>query len=299
MASATALLGVRNCWISGLDPANQKLVTIASLAQDAAEEGHQRSSQHQRVASWVMANRVSALINDTLSDPRSQVSGPFLGGSMLCVPLLSGQQLLGAITVANPFPGSFNQQSLLILQLLADQTILAVSKARQIEAAHQQAHELAIFLDMAKAMTSALETRQMMTALVTGIRRLVSCDEAVIFGYAEQAQELRAVARLGTRGSELEDLRVSVRDKQSVAVWVAQHRRPLIQAPGGRVFVGRITGVLLGDDDLALLGVPLLSKDQLRGVALVGRFTPFTTSELHLMLNMGNMIALALEQVSI
>ncbi|HLV97862.1 MAG TPA: GAF domain-containing protein [Ktedonobacterales bacterium] len=299
MASATALLGVRNCWITGLDLASQKLITIAALSQDTAEESHLRLAMQQRIASWVTTNRVPALINDILHDPRCQTSGPFLGGSMLCVPLLSGQQILGTITVSNPFPGSFNQQALMILQLLADQTILAISKARQIEAAHQQAHELAIVLDMAKAMTSTLETRQIMSALVTGIRRLVPCDEAVIFGFAEQAQELRAVARLGARGFDLEDLRISLRDKQSVAAWVAQNRRPIIQAPGGRMFVGRITGVLLGEDDLALLGVPLLSKEQLRGVVLLGRFPPFNTNELHTMLNMSNMIAIALEQISI
>lgn len=216
---------------------------------------------------------------------------------MLCVPLLSGQQILGAITVSSPSPGKFHQQALMTLQILANQTVLAISKARQIEATQQQAQELATLLDMAKAMTSALDTAQMLSTVAAGIRRLVPCDETVIFRFAEQAQELRAVARVGARKAELEDLRHPLSDTQSVAAWVAQNRRPILHPPGGRVFVGRITEILLGNDDLALLGVPLLSKDQLRGVVLLGRFTPFHTSELRIVLNLSNIIALALEQV--
>jgi GAF domain-containing protein len=92
-------------------------------------------------------------------------------------------------------------------------------------------------------------------------------------------------------------LRIPLDDKQSLVAWVAQNRRPILQSPGGRVFVGRITGILLGADDLALLGAPLLSKDQLRGVLMLGRFTPFTTNELRVVLNLSTIVAIAMEDV--
>ncbi len=297
MASATALLGVNHCWIAGLDPGSQKLIPIASLSQDAAEPGHLRAALQQHVASWVIINRVPALINNILSDPRCQGRGPVLSGSMLCVPLLSGQQLLGTITVSSPVPGIFQKQAPVILQLLADQVVLAISKARQIEASQQQAQELSALLDVARAMTSTLDTEQMLRTIAMQIRRLVCCDEVVLFGCDEKARELRALVRLGAYNALLEDLRISLDDKQSLAAWVAQHHRPILHSPGERVFVGRITGVLLGEDDLALLGAPLLSKEQLRGVIMLGRFTPFTTSELRVILNLSPIVALAVEDI--
>lgn len=297
MNSAATLLNARHCWIIGLDPVSQKLIPIASLPQDASEVNRIRLMLHQRVAEWVTSNRVAALVNNTSSDFRCQGPGPSLEGSILCVPLLSGQQVLGTIAVASASLGAFQQHALPLLQLLADQTILAISKARQIEASQQQAQELAAHLDVAKAMTSTLDTRQILRTIVLGIRRLVSCDDVVIFGFAEATKELRAVARLEMGETELEDLRVSIYDKQSVAAWVAQKRRPLMQAPGSRVFVGRVTGILLGDDDLALLGAPLLSRDRLLGVLLLTRFTPFDASELRIMLNLCNIVALAMEYV--
>ena len=89
------------------------------------------------------------------------------------------------------------------------------------------------------------------------------------------------------------------RSKQSIAAWVAQKRRPIIQAPGGRLFVGRVTGILLGEDDLALLSAPLLSKDHLHGVVLLTRFIPFEASELRIVLNLCNLVAIAMEHVPI
>jgi GAF domain-containing protein len=295
MVNALALLGARHCWITGVDLASNQLISIAALSQDAPESSRVRAPMQQRVAGWVTANRAPALINDVSSDPRCQGSGAPVRGSMLCVPLLSGEQLLGAITVSSPSPRMFNQQALRMLQALADQAILAISRARQAEASHRQAQQLAAFLDVARAMTSMMGTPQILRAIVAMLRRLVPCDEAVIFGYVEEAQELRAVARLGAHDTQLEKLRIPASDKQSVAAWVAQKRRPILHAPGGRVFVGRVTEELLGEDDLALLGVPLLSRDQLRGVVILARSTPFDTSELRAMLNMSNIVAVAMD----
>lgn len=308
MVSATTLLGVPNCWIAGVDGAEQRLVPVASLSQEPAEANRSRASLYYSIANWVTTSRVPALINNISTDPRCQGAsargaaagaGSALGGSLLCVPLLSGQQVLGTITVSSPATDAFQQQSVMLLQVLADQTILAISKARQIEASQQQSHELAAFLDVARAMTSTLDTSQMLHAIVAGIRRLVSCDEAVIFGLVEKKQELRALARLGTHPEQLGGLRIPLADKQSLAAWVALNRRPLLQEPGGRVFVGRITQELLGEDDLALLGTPLLSRERLRGVIMLGRFTPFEPNELRLVLNLSNIVALALEHVDV
>lgn len=298
VASATTLLDVRSCWIAGIDPSNNTLIPIAALSQEAPESARLRAALHQRVAGWVIDHRVSALIHNVLSDPRCQGPGRALGGSMLSAPLLSGQQLLGTITVSSPSPGAFDRQASQVLQVLADQTVLAISKARHIEASHQQARQLGAFEDVARALTSIQNASQVLQAIVIEIRRLVFCDEAVIFAFAEEAQELRAVVRLGAYRATSEVLRIPINDKQSVAAWVAQRRRPILHDPGGRVFLGRVTQELLGGDDLAVLGVPLLAKDQLKGVVMLTRFTPFDMGELRTIQHLSTIIVTALEHLS-
>ncbi len=295
LANIATLLGTKHCWIAGLDADNKTLIPIASPPQSALGLPRTRFLLQEDVAGWVVTNRAPVLITNTAGDPRFRGRGPLPFGSILCVPLLSAQKLLGTITVASPAPGAFDQQSLRILQALAEQVVLAISKARQTGLVSQQTQQLAAMLGVARAITSTLEVPQVSRAVVAAMRQMTPCDEAVIFSYRAATQELQALARLGTQSSQLAELRIQMSDQQSVAAWVAQKRRPLLYAPGGRLFVGRVTETLLGEDDLALLGAPLLSKGQLQGVVLLARAAPFDVSELRAILNLGYILAMALE----
>jgi GAF domain-containing protein len=85
-------------------------------------------------------------------------------------------------------------------------------------------------------------------------------------------------------------------DPQSVTAWVAQQRRPLLHSIGTQGFIGRATEVLLAERELALLSVPLVAREQLRGAITLARAAPFHSGELRTMLTLSQMIAQALAQ---
>jgi signal transduction histidine kinase len=299
VTNATALLGAHNCSLALMEPSSSTLVTIASA--QPAPQGQQRARFHlnEGVAGWVAANLTPAIIDDVSIDPRFKALGPYSIGAMMCAPLLSSQQLLGTITVSSPEQAAFNEQSLKLLQIFAEQAVFAISKVRQMAETLQQTGQLAALLDVSRAMTSTLDARQIFRAIVAGIRRLVRCDDAIIFGYDEGDQELRVVAGMGLRSARLSDMRIRASDPQSVAAWVAQKRRPLLHAPGEHSGVGQVTEAFLAGDDLALLSVPLLSKERLRGVVTLVRPYPFDSSDLRAMLNLSNIVATALENAGL
>ncbi len=299
VTNAAAVLGVRNCSLALMEPSSGILVTIASVQQPPKGQHRARFRLNEGVAGWVAANLTSAIIDDVNTDPRFKALGPYSIGSMMCAPLLSGQQLLGTITVSSPETGAFNTQSLKLLLVFAEQAVFAISKVRQMAEALQQTGQLAALLDVSRAMTSTLDARQIFRAIVAGIRRLVRCDDAVIFGYDEAEQELRVVAGMGLRSARLSDMRIRLSDAQSVAAWVAQKRRPLLHAPGERGGIGQVTEAFLAGDDLALLSVPLLSKERLRGVVTLARPYPFDSGDLRAMLNLSNIVATALENAGL
>jgi signal transduction histidine kinase len=148
-------------------------------------------------------------------------------------------------------------------------------------------------------MTSTLDARQIFRAIVAGLRRLVRCDDAMIFAYDEAAQELGVVAVMGLRSTRLRETRIPLSDPQSLAAWVAQKRRPVLHAPGERSGMGQVTEAFLAGDDLALLAVPLLSKERLRGVVTLARTTPFDSNDLRAMMNLSSIIATALENAGL
>src|SRR5579885_361296 len=299
VTNAAAVLGVRNCSLALMEPSSGILVTIASVQQPPRGQHRARFRLNEGVAGWVAANLTSAIIDDVNTDPRFKALGPYSIGSMMCAPLLSGQQLLGTITVSSPETGAFNTQSLKLLLVFAEQAVFAISKVRQMAEALQQTGQLAALLDVSRAMTSTLDARQIFRAIVAGIRRLVRCDDAVIFGYDESEQELRVVAGMGLRSARLSDVRIHLSDTQSIAAWVAEKRRPLLHSPGEHSGMGQVTEAFLAGDDLALLSVPLLSKERLRGVVTLARPYPFESSDLRTMLNLSNIVATALENAGL
>jgi signal transduction histidine kinase len=299
IAHTAELLRVRNCSLALMEPTSSTLVTIVSVQPTPKGQRRARFHLNEGVAGWVAANLSSVIIDDVSIDSRFKALGPYSIGSMICAPLMSGQQLLGTITASSPERDFFDAESLKILQMFAEQAVFAISKVRQMAEALQQTGQLAALLDVSRAMTSTLDARQIFRAIVAGIRRLVRCDDAMIFGFDENEQELRVVAGMGLRSARLSDVRIHMSDTQSIAAWVAQKRRPLLHAPGEHNGVGQVTEAFLAGDDLALLSVPLMSKERLRGVVTLARSYQFDSSDLRAMLNLSNIVATALENAGL
>jgi len=153
-------------------------------------------------------------------------------------------------------------------------------------------------MEVARALSHTTEAHQVLSLTTAGIRRLIICEEAVVFSYEATTQELRGVAGLGVQSAQLAERRIQLSDPQSVTAWVARQRRPLLHSSGSRAFVGPVTDTLLIRQDLALLAVPLVAQDQLWGVITLARPAPFDTNDLRTMLNLSSFVAPALAQAN-
>lgn len=292
------LLDIPSCSVALLEPETGDLVTWSAL--NAGPEGlrHTRFRPNEGVAGWVAAHMRPLLVNNTANEPRFKPLGNAEIGSLLCVPLMDAEQLLGTLTVTSPEAHAFDERRQQLLQVFADQAVLAITKARQAEDAQVQAAELGALLDAAQALTSSLDTRQFFGHIVASIRRVAACDDAVIYAFDEHSEVLRVVAGLGRRVERLSGAHIAFADPESIAAWVAKHRRPRLFSPG-RAATGEVTEAFLAGDQLALLCVPLVSKERLRGVITLARTFAFTPAELRRMLHLANIVAAALENVEL
>lgn len=292
------LLDVPSVSVALLDPDTGDLVTWAALG--AGPEGPRRTRfrPNEGIAGWVAAHLEPVLIHDATQDARFKPLGDGHIRSMLCVPLIEYDQLLGTLTVTSPEVGAFDPPRQGLLQIFADQAVLAISKTRQAETAKAQARELAALLDASRALTSSLEPGSVFAYIVASIRKVIACDDAVIYAYDEHAETLHVVTGLGARMEALGDAWVPLNDSRSIAAWVAKNRRARISGPG-RGEVGAVTEAFLAGDELSLLCVPLVSKDHVRGVIMLAREQPFQPGELGAMLNLSNIVAATLENAQL
>jgi signal transduction histidine kinase len=292
------LLAVPSVSVALLEPDTGDLVTWAALGSGPEGPRRTRFRPNEGIAGWVAAHLESVIVDDVTRDTRYKPLGATDVRSMLCVPLIDRDQLLGTLTAASPEYAAFDVHRQQLLQIFSDQAVLAISKTSQAEAAQANAREYKALLEATRALTSSLEPSQVFAYIVDSTRNVIACEDVVIYAYDEHTDSLRVVTGLGARIERLGGAEVPLEDAHSIAAWVARHRRARVSAPG-RSEIGAVTEAFLAGDELAILCVPLVSKGRLRGVIMLARDEAFAPGELGTMLNLSNIVAATLENAEL
>ena len=92
------------------------------------------------VAGWVAENGKPAMINDVLNDKRYNAGSDTASGttaqSILCVPLVLSNEIIGVIELRNRINGIFTRQNDALLHGLADQASISIMQNRSNERNH-------------------------------------------------------------------------------------------------------------------------------------------------------------------
>ncbi len=116
------------------DPQGNELVFTASRTLQAGVIDGMRMRCDQGIAGWVARHRQPVRLDDATKDPRYyagiETQTHFTPRSMLCVPMLSKDTLLGVIQVINKIDRtSFTEDELRLAQSLADHAAIAIENA--------------------------------------------------------------------------------------------------------------------------------------------------------------------------
>jgi len=89
----------------------------------------------QGLAGWVMRTRQPALLSDTSRDERwlarpYEITDRTAAKSAICVPLITSEQLVGILTIIHSRPGTFTDQHLALLQIIAGQAAISIRNAQ-------------------------------------------------------------------------------------------------------------------------------------------------------------------------
>jgi len=208
--------------------------------------------------------------------------------SALSVPMLREGSPIGAITVWRSAVGPFSDQHVTLLQTFADQAVIAVENVRLFKELQARTNELTRSVgeltalgDVSRALSSTLDLETVLQTIVTRANQLTGTAGCTIWEYDEPREEFRL--RVSHYADEadaavLEALgRVTtIRKGQGVTTQVMEQRQPVqipdIAAEGA--YESPIRGPLVEAGHRALLGVPLLSEDEVIGVLAVTRKAP-------------------------
>lgn len=217
-------------------------------------------------------------------------------GSELCVPLKAGGQILGVLDVEDERRGVFGPDDVQVLEALADQLVVILSKARLLESERRRADRIATLNAVGRLINTSLSADALLSTAVAAIERdLRYPDIAVLLVDPDQPEVLvlraaggiyRQVSKLGEYRQALTQGLIGRAGRQRQTVRVNQIGQDPDYLP---VPFGSLRPVQ------AELAVPIVIGDRLLGVLNVEGAEPFTDDDATGFEIIADQLAIALE----
>jgi class 3 adenylate cyclase len=167
----------------------QGLLDLA--VHEGSPEGAEYDRQHPHALDRTTAAGRTALerrpvhIPDALADPDYTYGGPRFYRSMLGVPILAEDDLIGVVVLVRRELEPFSDEHIALVETFADQAAIALTNARLIDAVERQRTELARFVSPQVAeLVSSREGEE----LLAGHRAYISCLFCDLRGFTAFAE---------------------------------------------------------------------------------------------------------------
>ncbi len=277
------------------DEERKKLVPVAAHEgmhhlYRSAPTDHQDAT----LASTVLQTRQFLLIPDARNSPYlSKQLQRLLGArSLLVLPLIAGEQKLGAAIIAFAHPHLSSSEEVARAEQAIGQIALAVARMRLLETERRQRELAETLREVASALASTLEREQVLTLILQQLRRVVVYDSASILllngdvlesvAYRSLHEQVRQAMTLSV--DELVHVRQILQLRQPVSIAdtaVDSRWRPTAETELIRCW----------------LGVPILLQDRLIGILNLNHTTPnfYTSADVQVAITFAGQAAIAIE----
>jgi signal transduction histidine kinase len=302
--SSARLCGSERTNIFRFDGEVLRLVAAFNAPQkvlDWLEQNPIRPGRHS-VAARAALERRTVQIADVLADPEHTYGVKAVESfrTVLAVPILKGDDLLGVILVYHPEVRPFTDKQIALVETFADQAAIAIDNVRLLDELRQSLQQQTVTADMLKLISrSTFDLRSVLNTLVESAARLCEADIASIA--REKDEYYRVVASYGLPPG-FQDYVETVpmeRGRGSVFGRVLLERKPV-----------QIVDVL-ADPEYVLhevqkragfrtsLGVPLLREGVPIGILSVNRTSvrAFTEKQIELVTAFADQAVIAIENV--
>jgi len=175
-----------------LDPESSSLYVEASAGYSREAIKNLRLRLGEGITGWAAQHGEPALIPDVHLDPR-YVEVACDIRSELCVPLVTGPQVIGVLNVESSQPGAFTDDDQRLLSILASNLAVLIERARlfeEVEVARTENQQRAEALEKANARLQELDRLKdrflanMSHELRTPLNSIIGFSEALIYGMA-------------------------------------------------------------------------------------------------------------------
>lgn len=279
-----------------------KLTLYAARGPEEEVTGKVHVPMGRGVAGTIAARREPLIIDDL---SQVEVENPLLRAtvhSLVGVPLLAGDRVLGVLHVDSARPRQFTAEDSLLLQLIAGHVVLAIEHAQlytaeraALQQAESMTHQLLALQAVSDVALEHARLQDLLRALLERVQQLLEVDNVAILLAEQDGKELTLYTVHGAEEAVLGHVHVPF--GEGVAGTIAATQKPLIVENLAAV---PVANPFLREHFHSLLGVPLLAGDRLVGVIHVDSVQPriFTDTECQLLQVVADRIAIAIDRAN-
>ena len=281
-----------------LDEARRELVAHSAVGLEEEVEHGIRIPLGAGFAGRIAAERRPIVLDDV---DRADDINPILREkgvkSLLGVPLVFGNRVLGVLCVGSLSPRAFTPEDVELLEVFANTASIAIEHARLFAAEREARMRLERLEAVTDAALGYLELDELLAELLARTRELLETDTAAVLLLDETGRELVARAAVGLEEEVAQGIRIPV--GEGFAGRIAAERRPMVLDDVDHADV--LSPILREKGIKSLLGAPLTVADTVLGVIHVGTLEPrlFTPGDQQLLELVASRAALAIEKARI
>jgi two-component system, NtrC family, sensor kinase len=226
--------------------------------------------------------------------------------SVLMVPMLRQDDVVGVIGVAHPQVDGFSDAHVELFETFADQAVIAVENARLLSELQARTADLSRSVDqltalgeVSRAVSSTLDLDRVLKTVVQRASQLADADGCSIFEYDEAAHGFRMLATSQDEPRAVDARRTALVPAGEGAVGRLTEMRAPVQIPdinSADAYRSPLRDTLIAGGYRALLAVPMILDDVVVGGVVVSRKAPgeFPAETVELLQTFANQSALAI-----
>ncbi len=231
-------------------------------------ERHLSLDSPRSIVATVARDGIGLNIPDVTRDPRYlpyDEAAPS-SGSEVCVPMRIHAHIIGVLNVESGARDHFTSTDQYLLQILANQTAVALQNARLYAQTQRNARELGALINATHALAANLDLNTVLQQTLVQINTLLDTEDASVLLYDSASDDL-IFAAVANSHTSLILFGQHVSLDAGVVGWVMQHKDSAIvedaqQDPRFYNAIDALTNVTTR----SLLVVPLIAKDRAIGV---------------------------------
>ncbi len=252
------------------------------------------------LAGYVIRSRRPVIVSDVARETRfaiRQWCGHRESRSLLCAPMLVGDQVLGALSVQSYRTDGYDQTDLSLFSTFVAHAAIAINNARLFTESQRKMAQLSVLNQVGRIVSSTIEIDQLLELVYDQVRRILRADTYYV-ALLDQATRRLTVEILVDAGERFP--RCEIPQDTGLANLVLRRREPLLlRDMSNQIASLNIEPVVLGQPRLSesWLGVPMMTSEHVIGILAVSSYAAasFDESDQEILQNVATQAAIAID----